>query len=103
MWPKAYLPILALAFTVALSTSLTSLNRYQIINAKEQPILNAMFCIEAAIMYILYMIVSRILALALTCIEHQQPKNYDYLVQQQEDHDSLLLWDEATAPPPPQG
>ena len=101
MWPKAYLPILALAFTVALSTSLTSLNRYQIINAKEQPILNAMFCIEAAIMYILYMIVSRILALALTCIEHQQPKNYDYLVQQQEDHDSLLLWDEATAPPPP--
>lgn len=71
------LPIAALVFTLALSTVLTSLNRYQILQAREQPVLNAIFCLEAAITYALYKLVSRVLAFALGCIEHSRPVYVD--------------------------
>ena len=87
---KHQLPILALLFTVGLSTTLTSLNRNQ--PAQDQPIMHALFTVEVAIMYALYMLISRILALALSCIEPSQPK------KEEEEH---LVWDDLEEEGPP--
>ena len=66
----SYLPTIALVSTVALSASLTSINR---VLAMEQPshqsIFASIFCIEAAIIYALYMIISRMLSFFLSYIE----------------------------------
>lgn len=54
------LPILAFACTLALSASLTSLNQgLAREHISHQSIFIAFFCIEAAVIYALYMIVSR--------------------------------------------
>ncbi len=64
------LPILAVSCTIALSASLTSINRNLI---REQPsyqiIFTSFFCIEAGIIYGLYMIISRMLSFFLSYIE----------------------------------
>ena len=96
---NSYVPALALACTVALSTSLTSINRHQITSTKEDlPILNSCFCIEAALMYTMYMFVSRVLAFALSCIEHRHhrgrsdyydPNDNEYLVVSLQDEEDL--------------
>ena len=103
MWiGNAHLPIIAMAFTLSLSCTLTSLNRPHIPQLREQPILNAVFCLEAAIMYIVYMIVSRILSLALSCIEqshHHRPKGRSAV----NDYNGVLAssaYEEVWDPPP---
>ena len=125
MWiGNAHLPIIAMAFTLSLSCTLTSLNRPHIPQLREQPILNAVFCLEAAIMYIVYMIVSRILSLALSCIEqshHHHPKgrsavndyngvlassSYEEVwdpppTDEENQMDDVPVWDEEEPPPLP--
>jgi hypothetical protein len=83
------LPLVALILTVGLSATWTTLNLHQ---AQEQPVLHAVFCLEVGVMYALYMIISRILALALSCIEPYAsiPSHYE----EEEEHEHLV-WDEA--------
>ena len=106
---KEWLPFVALSFAIALSTTFTSLNRRQVLHNKEQPILNAIFCLEAAAIYIIYMVVSRIVSLALSCIEQSHPiphhtyyetrqEDLHHLIHEDDEDDDELLWDE---PPPP--
>ena len=68
--------VLGFACSVALSTALSAINQHQIL-PKDLPIINALFCIEAALIYFLYMLVSSVLALALSCIE-QRPQAAAY-------------------------
>jgi len=112
-----YLPMLALVFTMALNATLASLNRNQIIETREQYIINAIFCLAAGTIYVLYMMVSRILCLALACIEHKSyhyftsPSSYyesvkyhqnNYDEDQEDEVDDLLITEDqpivATAP-----
>lgn len=65
-----YLPAIALSCTIALSASLTSLNRSLVQEqSQNQSIFTSFFCIEAAIIYALYMIISRMLSFFLSYIE----------------------------------
>ena len=67
---STYLPIIALSCTIALSASLTSLNRDLVREqASHQSIFTSFFCIEAAAVYALYMIISRMLSFFLSYIE----------------------------------
>jgi hypothetical protein len=103
------LPILAFTCTLALSASLTSLNqglaREQI---SHQSIFTSFFCIEAAVIYALYMIISRMLSFFLSYIESssssaammEQANKAGYLASYYYDHideenESLVV------PPPP--
>jgi hypothetical protein len=97
------LPILAFACTLALSASLTSLNQgLAREHISHQSIFIAFFCIEAAVIYALYMIVSRMLSFFLSYIEssssaamehankagHLASYYYDYL---DEENESLVV------------
>jgi hypothetical protein len=67
---EVVLPIVALASTIGLSASLTSLNRDLIReHTPHQTIFTSFFCIEAAIIYLVYMIISRMLSFFLSYIE----------------------------------
>ena len=100
------LPIIALIFTVALSTTFTSLNRQTTTSSepgaglRERHVLHAIFCLEVALMYVAYMVISRILALALSCIEHVHPSGavaaYDSLHETEQ-----LVWDDEEEEAPP--
>jgi hypothetical protein len=65
-----HLPILALLFITALSSVFMGLNHATHQEA-EHPIVYALFCIEVAAIYVLYMVISRIAVLAIDCIEHR--------------------------------
>jgi hypothetical protein len=65
-----FLHILGLLFTTALSTTFMGLNQ-RTHQEPEHPILHAIFCLEVAAIYILYMIISRIAKMALDCIERR--------------------------------
>ncbi len=71
---QKHLPILALLFTVALSTTFMGLNKRTHTEA-EYPILYAMFCLHVTTVYVLYMLISRIAILALNCIEHRYSRS----------------------------
>lgn len=65
-----YLPILALFFTSALSTTFMGLNQ-KTHKEMEHPIIYALFCLEVAAIYVLYMLISKIAIIAVDCIEHR--------------------------------
>ena len=82
-----YVPVLALLGTTALSTTFMGLNKgtHQ---QSEYPIVYAIFCLEVAAIYVLYMLISRIAILALNCIEQRAARSpYDRVL---EEH---LQWD----------
>ena len=81
---QRHLPILALLFTVALSTTFMALNK-RTHNETEHPILYAVFCLQVTSVYCLYMLISRIAVLALHCIEHRNQSalsSYERVMEQ---------------------
>ena len=93
------LPIIALTCTIALSASLTSINRNFIREKTSyQIIFTSFFCIEAAIIYVVYMIISRMLSFFLSYIEtksnnasYMASYHYDNLEEDEEDNFSQAL------------
>jgi hypothetical protein len=97
-----YLALVALACTIALSASLTTLNRALVREqAAQQSIFASIFCIEAAGVYALYMIISRMLSFVLSYIE-ANPHSYDerggYMASYYYDH--IEEYEEEPRPPP---
>ncbi len=97
-----YLALVALACTIALSASLTTLNRALVREqAAQQSIFASLFCIEAAGVYALYMIISRMLSFVLSYIE-SNPHYYDerggYMASYYYDH--IEDYGEEPRPPP---
>ena len=81
---QQHIPVLALICTTALSTCFMGLNkgRHQV---SEYPILYAVFCLEVAAVYVLYMLISRIASLALNCIEQRSSSRsspYDRVMEE---------------------
>lgn len=89
-----YLSLLGLVCTIVLSAALTSINRKLVLQQlPQQSILAAVFCIEAAAIYALYMIISRMLSFVLSYIEVDRQHDrggymasyyYDYLEEEEE-------------------
>lgn len=89
-----YLSLLALVCTIVLSAALTSINRMLVLQQHaQQSILAAFFCIEAAAVYALYMIISRMLSFVLSYIEVDRQHDrsgymgsyyYDYIEEDEE-------------------
>ena len=76
---SVYPPLLAFTLTLSLSATLTSLNHQnQTDTATELPLLNALFCLEVAVIYFIYTLLSRILYFALSCIESNTHPAYYY-------------------------
>lgn len=90
-----YLSLLALVCTIVLSAALTSINRRLVLQQHaQQSILAAFFCIEAAAVYALYMIISRMLSFVLSYIEVDRQHDrsgymasyyYDYIEEEEEE------------------
>jgi hypothetical protein len=87
------LPIIALTCTIALSASLTSLNRNFIREKSQyQIIFTSFFCLEAAILYLVYMIISRMLSFFLSYIETKSTYTpYDTIEEDEEENPSEAL------------
>ena len=78
---SSHLGALGLAIATALCVAFTALNRDVARDHVRQSILTAVFCTIASVMYVLYMLVSRLVALVLNHVErgHHQAYYYDEL------------------------